>query len=213
MNKHTPVGRGDLTPPRNLLPRGKNMSNKFWTSESTPILRAIDAGQSPVLVSGVGAASRAHVAAALRKELGFPLFVICPDEQSADIFRRDLEALLGEVSLLLPGREMNFYPADSASRSAEQARLAALDKLCSGDVPITVCCLSALLQRAIPPETLRSCALTIEDGAEISMEAVEAALLKNGYVHRMQVEAPGQYSRRGGILDFFSPAYANPVRM
>ena len=40
----------------------------FWTCESAPVLRALDAGQSPVLVSGVGAASRAHMAAALRRQ-------------------------------------------------------------------------------------------------------------------------------------------------
>ena len=44
------------------------MSNKFWTSETAPVLRAVDAGSCPVLVSGIGAASRAHMAAAARRE-------------------------------------------------------------------------------------------------------------------------------------------------
>ena len=38
----------------------------FWTTESEPVARALDAGQSPVLVSGLGAAARAHFAASLR---------------------------------------------------------------------------------------------------------------------------------------------------
>ena len=78
------------------------MSNKFWTSEAAPMLRALDAGQSPLLVSGLGAAGRAHMAAAARREAGFPLFVICPDDQSAEVMARDLENLLREPVLHLP---------------------------------------------------------------------------------------------------------------
>ena len=189
------------------------MSEKFWTSETDALFRALDAGGSPVLLSGLGNASRAHMAAALRREMGFPLFVICPDEQSAEIMGRDLEALLGEDALLLPSREINLYAADSVSRGEEQKRLAALARLAEGNVSICVCSAAALAQRSIPRDKLVAASRTISDGEDISMEDVESALLHCGYVHRVQVEAPGQYSRRGGILDFYSPAYTNPVRM
>ncbi|MBR5491143.1 MAG: transcription-repair coupling factor, partial [Oscillospiraceae bacterium] len=189
------------------------MSNKFWLSEWAPLLRAMDAGKCPVLISGIGASSRAHAAATLRREMGFPLFIICPDDQSAEIMARDMENLLGEIPLLLPSREINLYPADSVSRGEEQKRLAALFTLSESTPPITVCSAFALCQRTMPMDTLRAASATIQDGADISMEEVEAKLIRCGYVHRVQVEAPGQYSRRGGILDFYSPAYSNPVRI
>ena len=185
----------------------------FWTNESAPMLRAFDAGQCPVLVSGVGAAGRAHMAAALRKNLAMPLFVICPDDSAAEVFQRDLEALLNESVALLQSREFTFYNADSASRAAEQKRLAALDTLAREAAPVTVCTAAALLQRSIPKQKLLSAAFDLADGQEISIEAVEKSLLGCGYVHRLQVDGPGQYSRRGGILDVFSPALTNPVRM
>ena len=185
----------------------------FWTTESAPMLRAVDAGQCPVLVSGAGAATRAHLAAALQKNLAAPLFVVCPDDSAAEVFQRDLEALLREPVTLLQSREFTFYSADSASRSAEQKRLAALDALAREAAPVTVCTAAALLQRSIPKQKLLSAAFDIADGQEISIEAVENSLLNCGYVHRLQVDGPGQYSRRGGILDIFSPALSNPVRM
>ena len=80
----------------------------FRTSEIQPALQALDAGQSPVLVSGVGVSSRAHFAAALRRALGVPLVVVCPDDSAAETMHRDLEALLREPALLLPGREFSF---------------------------------------------------------------------------------------------------------
>lgn len=188
------------------------MLNKFWTSESAPVIRALDSGASPVLASGIGAAARAHMAAALRKGTGLPLFVVCPDEQAAEIMRRDLEALLSERAVLIGGRDFTFYTADGVTRQSEQKRIAALDALLSG-TQVAVCSVSALVQRSIPPEALRRAAFTINAGAECPMEDVERALLRCGYVHRLQVDGPGQYSRRGGILDFFSPAHDSPVRI
>ena len=41
----------------------------------------------------------------------------------------------------------------------------------------------------------------------------ETALLRCGYQRTVQVEGPGQFARRGGILDFFSPAEPEPVRV
>ena len=189
------------------------MATEFWTSEALPVLRALDAGQSPVLVSGIGAAARAHLAAALRKRLDAPLVVLCPEDSAAETFARDLEALLEEPVLLLQGRDFTFYSADSASRGGEQRRLAALDALAGGRAPVTVCTAAALLQRSIPRQALLDAAFDLTDGQTIAMEDVEAALLACGYVHRLEVDAPGQYSRRGGILDIFSPALPVPVRM
>ena len=189
------------------------MENKFWTSELSPVLQALDAGQSPVLCSGLGSAARAHMAAMLRRKLELPLFVICADDSSAEIMQRDLEALLGEKTVLLQSREFTFYSADSASRAAEQKRLAALDILSREEANIAVCSVSALLQRSIPKALLRSAAFDISESDAPGMEAVEKKLLDCGYVHRLQVDGPGQYSRRGGILDFFSPALSQPVRI
>ena len=42
---------------------------------------------------------------------------------------------------------------------------------------------------------------------------MEAALIRCGYERTEQVEGPGQFARRGGILDLFSPAEEQPVRM
>ena len=185
----------------------------FWTSETAPVLHALDAGQSPVLVSGIGASSRAHMAASTRRALDCPLLVICPDDHAADTFAKDLESLLQEPVLKLIGREFDFYATDSASRDAEHRRIAALDMLAHHTVPVTVCTVAALLQRTLPKDALLSASFELSLGQTIDPADVECELLHSGYVRRQQVESVGQYSRRGGILDIFSPAAGNPVRM
>ena len=54
---------------------------------------------------------------------------------------------------------------------------------------------------------------TNENGGSCPPEKVEEALLRCGYASTDQVEGPGQFARRGGILDFFSPGDREPVRI
>ena len=184
----------------------------FWLGEALPALRALDAGESPALVSGLGPSARAHLAASLRRALGRPLFVLCADDATAETMARDLEYLLNEPATRLLSRDLNLYAADTASREGEQGRLAALDALAREASPVTVCTVAGALQRTLPPEALRDAAFTLTAGQEISPEQLSCQLLHAGYVHRLQVDAPGQFSRRGGILDFYSPGSAAPVR-
>ena len=80
-------------------------------------------------------------------------------------------------------------------------------------LPAVVCTVSGLLQRAMPKEKLLQAAFEIRDGSSLPPEDAEDALLRCGYLRTAQVEGPGQFSRRGGILDVFPLQSANPVRL
>ena len=172
----------------------------------------VEGGTLPALVIGPGGTGRANLAAALRLETGRPLFIICAEETSAANFRRDLEMFLGEECQTLFSRDMNFYGAEGASREEEQRRIRTLCALAKNECPVTVCSVAGLLQRSMPPEKLAEAAVTLTDGETCPPEKIERTLLRCGYERAPQVEGPGQFSRRGGILDFFSPAYESPVR-
>ena len=70
-----------------------------------------------------------------------------------------------------------------------------------------------LMARTLPPETLRSLAITLEVGGQAELGALAEQLLSAGYARCEQVEGVGQFALRGGILDFFSPAHPKPVRV
>ncbi len=172
----------------------------------------VEGGALPALIVGPGRTSRANIAAGLRLKTDRPLFVVCADETAADNFRRDLELYLEEPCEMLISRDMNFYGAEGVSRDSEQKRIRTLYALLKNKAPVVVCTVTGLLQRTIPPEELAESAFMIEDGKSSPPQEVEKALIRCGYNRSAQVEGAGQFSRRGGILDFFSPAYESPVR-
>ncbi len=181
--------------------------------EAAALPRMLESGELPALISGLAPVHRANLAAALRMKLQMPLFVICPDDTAAENFALDLRAMLGcEVSTLLL-RDFCFHNAEAVSRGAEQKRISTLYKLTKGLSPVTVASVSGLMQRTLPPALLDNAAFEIIDGGSYPPEDVEQALLRCGYSRTEQVEGPGQFARRGGILDFFSPADPEPVRI
>ena len=172
----------------------------------------VEGGALPALIVGPGKTGRANIASGLRLKTGRPIFIICSDETAAENFKRDMEQYLEEPCETLFSRDMNFYGAEGVSRDSEQKRIRTLYALIKNKAPIVVCTVTGLLQRTIPPEELAASAITIEDGKTVPPEVIERALIRCGYNRSAQVEGAGQFSRRGGILDFFSPAYENPVR-
>ena len=110
-------------------------------------------------------------------------------------------------------RDYTFYATEAASRQTEQRRLAALYRLAAGKAPVMTASVSGLIQRTIPRDTLVRAAFTITDGGSCAIEDVEDALVRCGYSRCDQVEGQGQFARRGGILDFFSPGESEPVRI
>lgn len=172
----------------------------------------IDSGALPALVSGLSPVMRANLACALYHETGRPIFIVTPDETSADALVRDLWAMTGVEPAVITSREFTFWTAEGVSRQSEQRRLKALSALCAGQCRVAVCTAAGLIQRTVPPGRLSQAAVTIENGKECSLEYAENALLMCGYEKTDKVEGCGQYSRRGGILDFWSPDHDSPVR-
>lgn len=185
----------------------------FENKEAAALPGLLESGGLPALVSGLSAVHRANLAAALRDRSGLPLVVICPDDTAAENFANDLQAMLRSPTLSLGMRDFTFYPAEAASRQAEQKRLATLYALAEGTAELVTVSVSGLMQRTMPPETLRRAAFVISDTGSYAIEDIEDALLRCGYARTAQVEGPGQFARRGGILDFFSPADRDPVRV
>ena len=179
--------------------------------EARALLDSTLRGDKP-LVTGVSPVHRAMLAAAICQETGRPMLALCGDETEALRLCGDLRALTGRQVTLLRRRDWQLRPSAAASRSWEHQRLAALYAMASDKAPIVVAAVDAAVQRCIPKEVLLEAAIPLKTGESYPVEELTAGLIRAGYVRCQQVEGPGQFALRGGILDVFSPAMEQPVR-
>ena len=182
------------------------------TAEYRAVAAACRGNKLPACVTGVAAVHKANMIAALCEDMQKQALVLAADEAEAQRMCADLNAM-GMHSVVYPYREFTFRNMESHSREYERQRLSALAALQSGAANAVVCCVDAALQLTIPPEELQKRTAEVRAGAAMSPEQLVCVLVSAGYERADLVEGEGQFSRRGGIVDFFAPGTEAPVRV
>ncbi len=174
------------------------------------LTQALTGRERCAAVTGLAPVHRAMVTAAVLAEAKRPVVVLCADEKEARRQAADLAALTGQTPVVLPARELQLRPG-AYSRQWENSRLAALHRM-AGGAAIVVAAVDGMVQRCIPREVLEGAVFTLEVGGQYDVTALVRQLTAAGYSRCDQVEGPGQFAVRGGILDVFPPDTEQPVR-
>lgn len=193
------------------------------------LLEEIEAGTKGVTLSGLFGASKAFVLAELARQSPRPFLILSPTKKGAEALQADLHfflkvrpqtpdprSILNARTSSIPHRTSNtvgLFPEREEEVEVKSQRIACLKGLLGGDLSLIVASVAALLERLIPREALASSILSLYPQRIIAMEAVLQALTEGGYRNVRQVAERGEYSVRGGILDFFPPLSPNPIRV
>ena len=180
--------------------------------EFTSLCRSVEQGESAA-ITGIGQINRSHMIAGLSKNINRPMVIICQDDIAAKRLQEELKCFLGETAPILPNRELTLYDAAVVSRAWEQKRLRQLFDLAQGRTPLQVFTWESLSQRTMPRQVLLNSAFRLEPGKEYPLDWLLNRLSAAGYSRCGLVEGPGQFAVRGGIVDIFSPAADQPVRV
>ena len=180
-------------------------------ASTLPYLR--ESGRLPALISGLSAVHRANLASALFDLNEDKMFIVCPDDNTAENFAADIHSMTGEEVNILNMRQFEIKHMEAASHSDEQKRIETLYKLAENKCKITVSSIQGLIERTVPKEELQKKAFTIEAHGTYPPEDVMDALIRCGYSRAYQIEGKGQFAQRGGIIDFYSPACDDPIRI
>ena len=173
--------------------------------------RAVKDSLLPAAVTGLSAIHKANLIYSLCAVNGRRAFVVAADETEAQRLCGDLSAM-GMHPLFYPLRDFSFRDTEGSSHEYEHQRLQALSCFLTGACDCLVCCIDAALQYTLPPGELHRRTITLRAGQKLSPERAVAALSACGYERAAQIDGTGQFSLRGGILDFFTPDAENPVR-
>lgn len=170
--------------------------------------------QSPgaAALFGMQPAGRAVLYAALSAQEHTPLVVVTAGEADAVRMAADLETL-GLRAGVFPARDLVLRPVEGAGRELEYRRLKILGELAGGRLDAVCLSAESLLLRTVPPADFRAATLTLRPGMEIAQETLLETLLAAGYLRRPQVDGPGQFSVRGGIVDLYAPDMPAPARI
>ncbi len=201
------------------------------------VVERIDRREAPVCLTGLRGAARAAFAARLVQAHGDrPVLFLTRGAKAADALLADLRATLGEKGLG-PGRLRAFPRHDTlpydrfspqpfvvaqrmevlyrwlASAPPDDRLGAARSAGTREPAPVVVAPWTALAMVVPSRELVRGRSVHLEVGQTVDRDALVGTLLAAGYTRQPLVEERGEVSVRGGILDFFPPQRARPVRV
>src|SRR6185503_509082 len=108
---------------------------------------------------------------------------------------------------VLPFEDLSPHP------DVQEQRAAALWMLATGAVSILIAPAEAAALRLFDRTYYSSLTVSVRRGEEVDVEVLTTHLASVGYTQMDLVEMPGQFTRRGGILDVYSPESDRPVRI
>ena len=112
-----------------------------------------------------------------------------------------------------PAKDLIFYQADIHGNQLMTERIKTLRRIAEG-YPITVVTtFDALMTPQIPVTVFQNNTITISKSTPVDEVKISAKLVEMGYSRNYQVQEPGQFSIRGGILDIFDLTEDNPYRI
>ncbi len=183
-------------------------------SEWKTLETAFCKGQLPLSVTGLTDQAKAQLAASLCAQKQKGAMVVCDSDYTARRFCEDLAFFAGCEPIYYPSKEIEYYRVDAKSNELEAQRLAALGRLAEeGEGAFFVLGVDALLQFAADFKAFKQSRITLQDGGTYETERLLEELEALGYVREEMVEAKGQFSVRGGIIDVYPPSAENPYRI
>ena len=148
-----------------------------------------------------------------------PWIVLTATDESAERIFNDLQffydliGLSSERLALFPEWETLPYEATAPHIGLIARRMTTLHCLRTGAATVLVTSVAAAMHRLIPRSTFEQALLQFKTGHACEREPFLSNLLRLGYRRVSVVEIPGEFSVRGGIVDIFSTAYTDPVRV
>lgn len=179
----------------NSLIRILSNSEKF-----NSYLKELKDKKSPVMLTGLSDVNKVYFAYTSKVYTNHPICVITYNEIQARKLVKDFEFFTDKV-VYLPKKEIVTYDYIVESKDLPYERIEALNQIYQKQAEVVVVTIEALLQEMLPMELLYGSILNFKVGQEYDLERLKQDLVHLGYLRCDLIEAKGQFSLRGGILD------------
>ncbi|HXR39147.1 MAG TPA: transcription-repair coupling factor [Terracidiphilus sp.] len=184
------------------------------------VRRHLSLGAGRRRVSGLTATARALYVPLMARAARKPVIVVVADNKAAEALEPMLRAgceLTGAVDpaavVRFPAHDVLPFENLSPHPDVQEQRASALWKLATGAVSILIAPVESAALKLFDRDYYAGLAVTLRRGEEVDVEVLTGHLASVGYTQMDLVEMPGQFTRRGGILDVYSPEADRPVRL
>ncbi len=143
-----------------------------------------------------------------------PLLVLSASALDAQRLRDEILCFAPELRVhLLPDWETLPYDKFSPHQDLVSERLATLNQISHQAFDIAIVPVTTALYRLPPKSFLAAHTFFLKQGERLDVDGLRKQMTLASYTHVTQVQAPGEYSVRGGVIDLFPMGSSVPYRI
>ena len=156
---------------------------------------------NPVLATGVSGSQKWHLASAILAQSNRSGLIVTYSELAAKAIFEDMRYFFPNSCYFYPSRDPLFHAADVRSTDIARERFGVINKILANERLIVVLSAEALLDRITPKKDFTDNILNLRVSDIYEFDELVKRISGMGYSRTLQVEGPGQYAVRGGIID------------
>jgi len=178
------------------------------------IISGIQSGMKEQLIAGLSGSARSMLVSAINRSVNRPVLLVTHQLVQAQQIYDDLSEFIGEDKVYLyPVNELIASEISISSPELRAQRIEALTKWSKQRSAILIAPVAAL-KRILPPKDYWSkYQLHFKNGKDIDIDTYMTSLIDMGYERASMVTTPGEFSRRGGIIDIYPITEQYPIRI
>ena len=180
-------------------------------AEFEEIEKSLEKNQGIVQITGCLESQKAHLIHGLSGKTPMRLVIAGDERQAKEIFE-DLR-FYDKNTMFYPAKDLLFFQADIQGNLLIRQRMCVIKALLEQKELTVVTSIDGCMDYLTPLEEIGKKVLHFYSDSVINMDVLKNTLVQLGYERVGQVEMPGQFSVRGGIVDIYSLTEENPWRI
>ena len=180
-------------------------------AEFEEISRDIRKGAGMIRVCGCVNSQKTHMMYALSDGCNYRVIACSSESKAKQVYEE--YRFLDPNTYLYPAKDLLFYQADLRSKELVSQRMEVIQAVAAGEEATVVTSFDAFMDSLLPKDVIVEKTVRIANDSTFHLEEMQSRLVALGYDREVQIEAPGQFAVRGGILDVYPLTEELPIRI
>ena len=162
-------------------------------------------------ITGCTTSQRTHLMYGLSDGFENKIIAVSSETKAKQIYEE--YRFLDSKVYLYPAKDLLFYQADLRGKYLVKQRMEVFQAFMENQGITVVATFDAFMDALIPLEEMKKRVISLKLGDVVDFEQLKQDMIRLGYDREEQVEGPGQFAVRGGILDVYPLTEEVPIRV
>ena len=161
--------------------------------------------------AGCVSSQKTHMMYALSDGFDYKIIAVSSEMKAKQVYEE--YKFLDANTYLYPAKDLLFYQADLRGKYLLKQRMEVFQAMLEQEQMTVVTTFDGFMDALLPLETMKERIRVFRVGDTVDFENIKKDMVLLGYEREEQIDGPGQFAIRGGIMDIYPLTEEVPIRI